>query len=190
MTTPAGAEDLAAAHELVTAMSPSARRTYAVGGTQKYELPTAEISLSQVSRAGMCTWLISRCSTCPLLPRQLQDADRRRPGDAQRRPQRCPATSLRELRCLAADVRELGPPLASRQGRVPVCMCQHHSPGGCRATAAALNEFSQPVCSSQVFRRMDAAQQRVRILDWGVANATLEEVFIKFAQSIGAEGGS
>ena len=42
----------------------------------------------------------------------------------------------------------------------------------------------------QVFRRMDAAQQQIQILDWGVANATLEEVFIKFAQSIGAEGGS
>ncbi len=50
MTTPAGVEDVAAAHELVTAMSPSARLTYAVGGTQKYELPTAEITLSQVSR--------------------------------------------------------------------------------------------------------------------------------------------
>ena len=39
----------------------------------------------------------------------------------------------------------------------------------------------------QVFRRMEAAQQCVRILDWGVANATLEEVFIKFARSIGAD---
>ena len=34
---------------------------------------------------------------------------------------------------------------------------------------------------------METAQQRVRILDWGVANATLEEVFIKFARSIGAD---
>ncbi len=42
----------------------------------------------------------------------------------------------------------------------------------------------------QVFRQVDAAQQQIRVLDWGVANATLEEVFIKFAQSIGAEGGS
>ena len=35
----ASAEDLAAADTLVTDMSPSARRTYAVGRTQKYELP-------------------------------------------------------------------------------------------------------------------------------------------------------
>jgi len=53
VTTAAGAEDLAAAHELVTTMSPSARRTYAVGGTQKYELPTAEITLSQVNKDGI-----------------------------------------------------------------------------------------------------------------------------------------
>jgi hypothetical protein len=26
-----------------------------------------------------------------------------------------------------------------------------------------------------------------QVLDWGVANATLEEVFIKFARQIGAE---
>jgi len=49
---------------------------------------------------------------------------------------------------------------------------------------------SETVRWRQVFRQMDAAQQRIRILDWGVANATLEEVFVKFAQSIGAEGGS
>ena len=49
VTTSASAEDLVATHELVTAMAPSARRTYAVGGTQKYELPTAEVTLSQVS---------------------------------------------------------------------------------------------------------------------------------------------
>ena len=42
---------------------------------------------------------------------------------------------------------------------------------------------------AQVFTTMEEAQQRssLQILDWGVANATLEEVFIKFARSIGAE---
>ncbi len=48
VTTSASAEDLGAADTLVTAMAPSARRTYAVGGTQKYELPTSEVTLSQV----------------------------------------------------------------------------------------------------------------------------------------------
>lgn len=33
------------------------------------------------------------------------------------------------------------------------------------------------------------SDKKVTLLDWGVANATLEEVFIKFAKSIGAEGG-
>lgn len=36
---------------------------------------------------------------------------------------------------------------------------------------------------------MEAAAGRLTVLDWGVANATLEEVFIRFARSIGAEGG-
>ena len=37
---------------------------------------------------------------------------------------------------------------------------------------------------------MEAAKEQLKVLDWGVANATLEEVFIKFARSIGAEGGA
>ena len=41
-----------------------------------------------------------------------------------------------------------------------------------------------------MFRHMQTYQERARILHWGIANATLEEVFIKFAQSIGAGGGS
>ncbi|GAB4824041.1 hypothetical protein N2152v2_011087 [Parachlorella kessleri] len=46
------------------------------------------------------------------------------------------------------------------------------------------------VSLSAVFAGMEAATaEGLRVLDWGVANATLEEVFIKFAKSIGAEGG-
>ncbi|EFN57407.1 hypothetical protein CHLNCDRAFT_30336 [Chlorella variabilis] len=40
-----------------------------------------------------------------------------------------------------------------------------------------------------VFAVMEEAKKKVTVLDWGVSNATLEEVFIKFAKSIGAEGG-
>lgn len=45
---------------------------------------------------------------------------------------------------------------------------------------------------STVFGAMERAvkEGEVQVLDWGVANATLEEVFIKFAKSIGAEGGN
>ena len=50
---------------------------------------------------------------------------------------------------------------------------------------ARANQCTRP---RQVFRHVETAQRRVRILDWGVANATLEEVFIKFARSIGADG--
>ena len=39
---------LAAANALVLEMAPSARRTYALSGTQKYELPIAEVTLSKV----------------------------------------------------------------------------------------------------------------------------------------------
>lgn len=88
ITTPIGS-DVQQAAAFVKQLCPSARSTYALGGTQKYELPTSEVSLSQVF-AGM------------------------------RR-------------------------------------AQH--------------------------------QQAFTVLDWGVANAKLEEVFIKFARSIGAEGG-
>jgi ABC-type multidrug transport system ATPase subunit len=48
------------------------------------------------------------------------------------------------------------------------------------------------VSLSGVFEAMEAAAAAaggLTVLDWGVANATLEEVFIKFAKSIGAEGG-
>ncbi|KAL0046688.1 hypothetical protein WJX82_007270 [Trebouxia sp. C0006] len=89
VTTPVG-RDVDEAAAFVQQLCPSARTTYAVGGTQKYELPTSEVSLSQVF-VGM--------------------------GQAQR-------------------------------------------------------------------------QHLFVVLDWGVANAKLEEVFIKFAKSIGAEGGN
>ncbi|WIA37022.1 hypothetical protein OEZ86_014006 [Tetradesmus obliquus] len=82
------AEQEAAARQLVAAMSPNARLTYSVGGTLKFELPTAEVSLSRVF-----------------------------------------ATMA-----------------------------------GSRAAGLA-------------------------VLDWGVANATLEEVFIRFARAIGAKAG-
>ncbi|GLI63912.1 hypothetical protein VaNZ11_007051 [Volvox africanus] len=38
-----------------------------------------------------------------------------------------------------------------------------------------------------VFDAVAAAKTQMQVLDWGVANATLEEVFIKFARQIGAE---
>ena len=42
-----------------------------------------------------------------------------------------------------------------------------------------------------VFDAMAAAgSEDVNVLDWGVANSTLEEVFIKFAKSLGVEGGN
>ncbi|KIZ07740.1 hypothetical protein MNEG_0209 [Monoraphidium neglectum] len=53
---------------------------------------------------------------------------------------------------------------------------------------------SDEVSLSGVFAAMaaakaDSSSQRLRVLDWGVANATLEEVFIKFARAIGAKAG-
>lgn len=41
-----------------------------------------------------------------------------------------------------------------------------------------------------MFEAMEKAKASFTVLDWGVANATLEEVFIKFARSIGAEMGN
>ena len=45
------------------------------------------------------------------------------------------------------------------------------------------------VTLSQVFTAMGKQKGRLQVLDWGVANATLEEVFIKFALSRGLKGG-
>jgi hypothetical protein len=39
----------------------------------------------------------------------------------------------------------------------------------------------------QVFSTMAQHKADLRVMDWGVANATLEEVFIKFARQIGAK---
>lgn len=43
------------------------------------------------------------------------------------------------------------------------------------------------VTLSQVFAAVNNAKGRLDIIDWGVANATLEEVFIKLAKGIGAQ---
>ena len=48
ITVPPQPTQLQAADALVASMSPSARQTYALGGTQKYELPISEVSLSKV----------------------------------------------------------------------------------------------------------------------------------------------
>jgi len=49
---------------------------------------------------------------------------------------------------------------------------------------------TEEVSLSAVFEAMEGAGGGLTVMDWGVANATLEEVFIKFAKSIGAEGGN
>jgi hypothetical protein len=45
------------------------------------------------------------------------------------------------------------------------------------------------VFAAMAAAKADSSSQRLRVLDWGVANATLEEVFIKFARAIGAKAG-
>ncbi|PNH04925.1 ABC transporter A family member 8, partial [Tetrabaena socialis] len=46
---------------------------------------------------------------------------------------------------------------------------------------------SGEVTLSAVFDAVAVAREQMEVLDWGVANATLEEVFIKFARQIGVE---
>ncbi len=58
--------------------------------------------------------------------------------------------------------------------------------GGTRRYELPTNE----VTLAQVFEHVDSAAKDINILDWAVSNATLEEVFIRFAKEIGAEGGS
>lgn len=62
-----------------------------------------------------------------------------------------------------------------------------HVPGG---SALALSGSHRPhEMHAGVFEEMERAKSQMDVLDWGIANATLEEVFIRFARSIGAEGG-
>lgn len=42
-------------------------------------------------------------------------------------------------------------------------------------------------CLHRVFECMNEAKRSLNVLDWGVSNATLEEVFIKLAHQMGAE---
>jgi hypothetical protein len=125
ITTPL--EQEAAAHALVTRMSPGARLTYALAGTRKYELPVQEVTLPgavaccswgtsavQGVKNGCCCRFCSICGTAPHLwaPHPLLAHPHPRPA----------------------------------------------SP------------------SAGVFETMEAAKAELRVLDWGVANATLEEV--------------
>lgn len=46
------------------------------------------------------------------------------------------------------------------------------------------------VSIGSVFAAVDRAKSQFTILDWGISSATLEEVFIKLARSLGVEGGA
>lgn len=114
----------------------SARLTYSVGGTLKFELPTSEVTLSAVFSA-------------------MAAAKARAEAFAQ------------------------GGAEALADGGA-----RWASGGGAEEEADARERrllVSAPAGS--------AAQQPLEVLDWGVANATLEEVFIKFARQIGAKAG-
>ncbi|KXZ51841.1 hypothetical protein GPECTOR_11g28 [Gonium pectorale] len=67
-----------------------------------------------------------------------------------------------------------------------------YSGGMKRRLSVAIAFIGEPqvvylVSLAAVFAAMAGARGRLDVLDWGVANATLEEVFIKFARQIGAE---
>ncbi|PNH11475.1 ABC transporter A family member 12 [Tetrabaena socialis] len=109
-----------AAKAFVSHMSPNCRLTYALGSTVKYELPTADITLSGVFDA-----------------------------------------------------------MATAKTQMEVARLTSATPIGSHVlTAIRTAAASSPT-------RWHAPGPQV--LDWGVANATLEEVFIKFARQIGAE---
>lgn len=59
--------------------------------------------------------------------------------------------------------------------------CEGRTP--CRLTPAALHS------AAGVFEAMAGARQHLEVLDWGIANATLEEVFIRFAKNMGERNG-
>lgn len=59
VTTPTGS-DFEQAAAFVRQLCPSARPTYALGGTQKYELPTSEVNLVICCAYYCCCW----CQFC------------------------------------------------------------------------------------------------------------------------------
>lgn len=77
----------------------------------------------------------------------------------------------------------LTPPHAAQPPSVPPAL-----PPPCTAPARRYELPVTDVTLSAVFEAVAAAKDSgLRVLDWGVANATLEEVFIKFARQIGAQ---
>lgn len=65
-----------------------------------------------------------------------------------------------------------------------------YSVGGTLKFELPSNEVSlSGVFAAMAAAKADTSPQRLQVLDWGVANATLEEVFIKFARQIGAKAG-
>jgi len=130
LTVPAGQEN-AARRFAQRRLAPSARLTYSVGGTLKFELPTSEVTLSAVFSA-------------------MAAAKARAEAYVEGGAEGLARADGGEEEC-EADARERALLLAAPAG--------------------------------------SAAQQPLEVLDWGVANATLEEVFIKFARQIGAKAG-
>ncbi len=143
ITTPPSQED--AADALVHRMCPSARLTYALAGTRKYELPQKDVSLAAVF------------DTMSASLRQQAESE---------------TDAAEERRSSQAADTSVGAP-ASTSG-------EGSSVRGDRVQVASQRQNGQDGRSSKAV---------VKVLDWGVANVTLEEVFIKFAKSLGAEGG-
>jgi hypothetical protein len=96
-------------------------------------------------------------------------------------------------------------------GKAPAaCLCARGpQPGALPHQATAVQRHAEPACLAtpcctsateafeadcppphppmQVFSTMAQHKAGLGVMDWGVANATLEEVFIKFARQIGAQ---
>ena len=149
LTVAPGHED--AAKAFVMHMSPNARLTYELGGTVKYELPTADVSLARVFDA------MATAKTQMQASRSVGVAG---------------GVSRWRGAALACH-------LAGRTACVPFCLPSAYSP--------VMRPAHLLACPPACLNRVTHTRTRSQVLDWGVANATLEEVFIKFAREIGAE---
>jgi membrane protease subunit (stomatin/prohibitin family) len=65
-----------------------------------------------------------------------------------------------------------------------------HAPSSQQQQQAQQQQQQQQHMLSQPQRQQQQQQQNLCVLDWGVAHATLEEVFIKLAKHVGAKAGN
>lgn len=173
--------------ELVQDICPTgARLTYALGGTFKYELPTSSVSLSKVFST-MAALAAPAAATAPAAEAAEEEAeaeassatpDESEPSGGSQRDVYDTWTMEEEQ-----DMLTLPSLRPSSTARDYFLEAEAEAAAAAAAVAAAEAAAAEAAVAAAAAA---AADVPLRVLDWGVSNATLEDVFIRLAHSAGA----